>query len=528
MKKLSRFLGVILLLMLLPSLVLCTRAASCKCGGTLVRSAVDDVQPGCTEPGFLGYVCDSCGTAYPVEVPALGHTYIKQVMKAPTCYSEGLALYRCTRCGDSYEDKLAEVGHYFAAERTEGSCTEDEKTVYTCVFCYESYEETVKAPGHDFRVTNDSEPTCTEYGIHREVCSRCGEVLLSETPALGHSFTETVTEATCTKTGVRTQICARCGETEVELIPPAGHHFSDWVTEKKPTPFSPGSVSRTCLQCGEKEIMGLESEGFSGMSLLIPGILLLLGGLTAGVILLLRPRRTGAHLSRSGKTSAAGLPALKKSSILLCLDNTPENRELEALLRSRRYLDVRKPGGNVAEAEKPPEKTLVIFSARSYDNLAARISELKKLYDGAEVGAVAQEDVREDVLRALKEQKLLLSYARSTDSAERKLLRLVLPLYKPQKITGSYAENAALLTEAMGFPALTALLNMNAAGGDAADAVRKHVDMEPADLAEMVNDVAGIFGPDRLTNAAESVRAGAERRERVYDKRSIRRGTADE
>lgn len=153
-----------------------------------------------------------------------------------------------------------------------------------------------KHPAASQRTDRVKEPTCTETGIEKTICTSCGEVIsvktlekvphkmgewkvvtapgctskgkeerscvtcngakeTRETAALGHAPKETVKkEATCTETGEKVTTCSRCNiELKKEVIPAKGHTWSDWKTTIWPSWDTEGEEERTCSVCHEKE-----------------------------------------------------------------------------------------------------------------------------------------------------------------------------------------------------------------------------------------------------------------------------------
>ncbi len=80
--------------------------------------------------------------------------------------------------------------------------------------CYTS------AQGHIHVFTEERvEPTCTEAGSITYTCTLCGEVIVEELPALGHSYAITEQKAaTCTAEGYITYLCATCGDTYTDTL----------------------------------------------------------------------------------------------------------------------------------------------------------------------------------------------------------------------------------------------------------------------------------------------------------------------
>lgn len=97
------------------------------------------------------------------------------------------------------------------------------------------------------------QPTCTQSGSKKKVCSNCGEVLVAnETiPATGHSYTSQITKkATCTSTGIKTFTCSVCNDSYTETIPATGHKFDNGKITEQPTETTTGVKTYTCTVCG--------------------------------------------------------------------------------------------------------------------------------------------------------------------------------------------------------------------------------------------------------------------------------------
>lgn len=96
-------------------------------------------------------------------------------------------------------------------ENTYISCTTDTVKTYACT-CGEGKQETIPAPGHDMQDGAIQSPTCTELGRQTKRCSRCSYVIVIETPATGHSWSDWAHE-----TGlVHKRTCSTCGAEETQ------------------------------------------------------------------------------------------------------------------------------------------------------------------------------------------------------------------------------------------------------------------------------------------------------------------------
>ena len=269
----------------------------CTCGGTMTdysRAAT------CTETGFEGLRCSSCGrevgTTTPAlghisvsdpavaatctstgltagshcsrcnivlsgreSIPALGHDYGVYVQtKAPTCTATGTAKAYCSRCSSSKSKTLAALGHNsvideavaatcIATGLTEGShCSRCEAVL--------EEQETIPALGHDYGdYVQTKAPTCTAKGTETATCSRCSNTTSREISALGHSpVTDKAVAATCTATGLTEgSHCSRCEAVleEQETIPALGHDYGAYVQTKAPTCTAKGTETATCSRC---------------------------------------------------------------------------------------------------------------------------------------------------------------------------------------------------------------------------------------------------------------------------------------
>ena len=169
--------------------------------------------------------CDGCGKE---ETERHKHNYVPTVTE-PTCTAKGHTTYNC-ECGQRYvSDYTDPLGHDYDGDicRRCGWIRHDH-----------IYEKTTV------------EPTCTEGGFTRGVCSICGASFNSDfTDPLGHDYdngicrrcdyfnpdehvhvrsAESTVEATCTEGGYTSGLCSACGNTYTrDYTDPLGHDFVD-------------------------------------------------------------------------------------------------------------------------------------------------------------------------------------------------------------------------------------------------------------------------------------------------------------
>ncbi|MCF0230014.1 MAG: hypothetical protein HUJ76_10035, partial [Parasporobacterium sp.] len=236
----------------------------------------DYYHPGRTE----GEVCAVCGEVLvqSEEIPALipggdvtgnaypaGETEHSPVLipgRDADCTHNGLTDgVFCSYCGATLEAQeviSAEKHEYTFEIITEPTCTETGEGRYICSSCSKTINVTIKATGHTELRESGCEPTCMNEGTTELVtCSVCG-ITLQEQETIPKTMHDPVisegTEPTCTESGISDSIyCSICGETllEEKELPPAGHK-----EQKIPSALSscsfPGHTSGTeCSECKE-------------------------------------------------------------------------------------------------------------------------------------------------------------------------------------------------------------------------------------------------------------------------------------
>ena len=486
-----------------------TTVRSGPLGHSYVADPLEDAD--CTHGGRVLYVCTRCQDTYTENTPALGHDYQPTVLQKADCEHGGRIRYVCSRCQNTYEQTTAPLGHDYTAELREPTCVEDGETLYTCSRCGDSYSEPIPATGHWFE-TFEKSPTCEKDGELREVCLNCGVEAVTVLPALGHDYVYNGTDPTCTVAGEKTGECTRCGAHTSETLPATGHSFTSWTVTKEPTFLQAGEQERHCTICGFSETQALPKKTPVPIIIITS---LLLGGGTAAVLII--PKAVAAAKAAS---AAPGMITLQLKHVLSLLPPTSENRQFEKFLKKKKFIDLKKPGQ--VSADPDPEKgkkyqpDLVLIQADSLDSLSEGLAAVKERYGDANIGVLAEDSLGKVPLDAAVADKSLFAYAYRSYSESRRLVRLIMPLYKPSEASGNYAENATLITGALGLPFLSVILNAYVVGGDIKEAIEKR-GMSKAETADLINDIAGLFGLEALANITEAIRISADQGQRVQD-----------
>lgn len=136
------------------------------------------------------------------------------------------------------------------------------KRVRTCTVCgtedVQVIEKLPKPSSHKHKYkTETSKATCKEDGWVYYYCS-CGDWYQVEEKATEHTWGDwKITKgATETTPGTRTRTCKKCKEKETENVyycAKDDHSWGDWKFTKYATSAHPGEETRTCSICGGKE-----------------------------------------------------------------------------------------------------------------------------------------------------------------------------------------------------------------------------------------------------------------------------------
>ena len=286
-------------------------AVRCICGGTMTdysRAAT------CTETGFEGLRCGSCGREVGTTSPALGHNAVTDeavaatctttgltegshcgrcgtelesqeiisalghsygsyvVTKSATCTSTGTKTATCSRCNAKTTQTIAALGHSYSSTKYSATCTSQGYTRYRCSRCSYSYTSNyTSALGHNYgSYVQTKAPTCTAKGTETATCSRCSATTSRDISALGHSaVTDNAVAATCTTSGLTEgSHCSRCNTVleEQETVLALGHNYGSYVQTKAPTCTEKGTETATCSRCSATTNRDISALGHNAVT----------------------------------------------------------------------------------------------------------------------------------------------------------------------------------------------------------------------------------------------------------------------
>ena len=205
-------------------------------------------------------ICTVCG----MEQKRRKHTWNDgEVIEEPTETETGLMKYTCTTCGETQEKEI-EVLHICAHHLTEvkekePTCEKNGNILYYACSCGKwYYDQEAKKEVADHRdvakakiAHSYSEEWVRNEVYHWRVCSVCGEEDKQE-----HIWNagEVITEPTETETGLMKYMCTICGETQEKEIKVLGHICANHLTKvngKDATCNKEGNVLYYTCECGK-------------------------------------------------------------------------------------------------------------------------------------------------------------------------------------------------------------------------------------------------------------------------------------
>ncbi len=209
--------------------------------GNAIEAALDDVcqhqygegvvtkEPTCLVMGLRTYTCSLCGAEDVENIPTLhseGECFDVTAVTEATCQKSGKDKYECKVCG------------YVKYETVEAYHNNEELYVYSINDSFASTHDVacgvcgkkITSSNHIFRAAYTN--TCTEAGLHNDVCIYCDyTVEVEAVEAHGHNMKEYYEAPTCEEVGHSGGKCYNCGYEEAEEIPALQHSYVDGKCE---------------------------------------------------------------------------------------------------------------------------------------------------------------------------------------------------------------------------------------------------------------------------------------------------------
>ena len=97
----------------------------------------------CKENGIKKFTCLNCENTKTEIIPAMGHNYIKTIIRKAACTSNGTEKYTCSRCRDSYTKSIPKAGHKYGKWKVSKKPTifKKGKEKISCTVCKKTLQE---------------------------------------------------------------------------------------------------------------------------------------------------------------------------------------------------------------------------------------------------------------------------------------------------------------------------------------------------------------------------------------------------
>jgi len=436
-----------------------------NCGTTRRCTVIDPIiDPSCTDTGEAWVQCNTCSNGWQATIPALGHNYQYLASRStePTCTQGGTAVYVCSRCSNITTQNVSALGHNYTSTVTkEATCTENGVTVFTCNNCGDTYEELAEALGHEFgEFVVVKEASCEEDGLQQQTCSRCGEVISETIPATGHSFPEewtVVKEPGLLSEGLQTKTCPGCGQVQQEKLP----------AKIKPPVVVIIVIGTVSVIAGA--IYFIKHSAFLGAREIIP----------KGIF----------------------KPSLETKTVVI----TSQDEEMIELLKKQFFLQVNAcKAEELAESVEENEPDIVICEIDDAESIEGVVELKKEKFEETALGLIVTEEVlnaEKPHLEELKKEKTISGYVANDKNRYEQMVKLIVPVLKPELGSCETLENIGQLADLLGIPAVSTLINVYVSGRD----IRETLDSDElgvVDTATIISDIASILGLDTLESVA--------------------------
>ncbi len=233
--------------------------------------------PPCPDSGLESFVCDDadCNAPLEREIPAAGHSAVIDAAVNPTTTAAGLTEgSHCAVCGAvlTAQEVLPPADAVICPDTTPVLAVKSVDISQTYTFtCTDEAKITAVYQGRDSEIQTGGSTVYTVYyaismtepGVHTVIAAGSinGSATFEVVVETDHIYAETAREdPTCKEEGSVTYTCINCGESYTEpldALSASGTHTyntDDDVILKEPTDTDPGEVLRTCTVCGETTI----------------------------------------------------------------------------------------------------------------------------------------------------------------------------------------------------------------------------------------------------------------------------------
>ncbi len=292
------------------------------------------------------------------------------------------------------------------------------------------------------------------------------------------------------------------------------------------------------------------SNGGSTSLLLVVGGIVILAAAGVGIALSKRKKDTAKPAVKTTRiihrrtpeeeTGDEGdFPSLEDKTVFV----ETEDEDLIKVLKNRHYLEVVQNEEDEETDEMPdPDETaadsephLYICDVKDEGRLGDLLEKKKDSLEKVPLGLVLPEDLInriKDKLEKLKEEKQIVGYVPFKADKNDIMIRLILPILKPDLKSDASLENIGKVCDLLGIEGVSTVISTFISGRDIKSTIEDG-DLGFTGTATIISDVASILGMDTVASVAglvgdvDSISTGTDSEAGAYEKKNAVLGAKD-
>lgn len=243
------------------------------------------------------------------------------------------------------------------------------------------------------------------------------------------------------------------------------------------------------------------------------------GKAAAGTVKAVKAGKAAKTAAKTADAAAGTAKAVRdiefeSKTVLLAVDDRNLKSELSLLLGKRKFVALKTTKDIVAEsvantAEKAKADIVIIDTLvnESSESFRQRVETICPKGSDCKLVAVSNDaftSVSEDTFKALKSSGNLAGYTTAGASGSQKMVKLILPAYKPEITVDNSAEFIGRVTDALGIPGVSTVVELFLNGKEIKEALSSK-DIDVSDISTVVGNIASIFGIDAVESVTELI-----------------------
>ena len=448
--------------------------------------------------------------------PNCGSLLLYDPFNYPTCNEGPITIsIWCVAC--SFNDRITinpAPHNYVVAPREskDATCSEDGIKVSYCsnvnygVACEHRHQEIIKATGHKYEETIVKQASCSENGLKTFTCSICHDSHDEEIPKLEHDFYEETRQPTCTEDGYIKKTCSICGQEQTEVLKATGHDYpNEWLITEEAGLFTKGEKSRFCNICHNIETVTISSKYNPG---LVIGGAVGSASLVAALAIVIKKKaakKVGEKIVEEISEEVTFEPSFEEKTIVTSLKDTAFYKAMKvqkylAIIESE-YADI---GETISENQ--PNLTIIDISELDINEVKTNIEEILKENEEAKITILVSDQQainHKQLLDQMKGDHIIYNYGLLQSNYNVNLVKLVLPIMKPDLKSDEALENIGMVADVLNIPFVSALINGYISGREIKETIQDNEDgLGIVDKATIISDLASILGLEKISSVA--------------------------